>query len=165
MAWSLTNRAVHKKRSNCLLSSLRAKGRLLLRGHAAVRGEDRVGSEPAFVAGKKQDAGRDFLGRARLCCARVQWPELRSINFGVPLAACLFADAPWQPRPRPLRTKVVLEGIPLALRHPPLLRSGGFLAIYNLISAAAAAGVNHSTVLRAIKAGASARNVTQRFNA
>jgi putative tryptophan/tyrosine transport system substrate-binding protein len=25
MAWSLTNRAVHKKRSNCLLSSLRAE--------------------------------------------------------------------------------------------------------------------------------------------
>jgi hypothetical protein len=47
----------------------------------------------------------------------------------------------------------------------PLLRSGGFLAMYNLMSAAAAAGVNRSTVLRAIKANASARNVTQRFNA
>ena len=34
----------------------------------------------------------------------------------------------------------------------PLLRSGGFLAMYNLMSAAAAAGVNRSTVLRAIKA-------------
>ena len=41
------------------------RGRLLLRGHAAVQGENRVGSEPAFVAGKKQDAGRDFLGRAK----------------------------------------------------------------------------------------------------
>ena len=41
------------------------RGRLLLRGHAAVQGEDRVGSEPAFVAGKKQDAGRDFLGSAK----------------------------------------------------------------------------------------------------
>ena len=41
------------------------RGRLLLRGHAAVQGENRVGSEPAFVAGKKQDAGRDLLGRAR----------------------------------------------------------------------------------------------------
>jgi hypothetical protein len=48
----------------------------------------------------------------------------------------------------------------------PLLRSGGFLAMYNLMSAAAAAGVNRSTVLRAIKAKRiSARNVTQRFNA
>src|SRR6516162_5716858 len=34
----------------------------------------------------------------------------------------------------------------------PLLRSGGFLAMYNLMSAAAAAGVNRSTVLRPIKA-------------
>ena len=35
----------------------------------------------------------------------------------------------------------------------PLLRSGGFLlAMYNLMSAAAAAGVNRSTLLRAIKA-------------
>ena len=37
--------------------------------------------------------------------------------------------------------------------------------MYNLMSAAAAAGVNRSTVLRAIRRSASARNVTQRFNA
>ena len=30
-------------------------------------------------------------------------PNCVSFDFGVPLAACLFADAPWQLRPRPLR--------------------------------------------------------------
>src|SRR5262249_54784979 len=33
----------------------------LLRGHAAVQGKDSPGGEAAFVAGKKQDAGRDLL--------------------------------------------------------------------------------------------------------
>jgi hypothetical protein len=37
---------------------------MLLRGHAAIQGKDRAGGEAAFVAGKKQDAGRDLLGRA-----------------------------------------------------------------------------------------------------
>src|SRR5262249_57530739 len=38
--------------------------RALLRGHAAIQREDRAGGEPAFVAGEKQDTGRDLLGRA-----------------------------------------------------------------------------------------------------
>src|SRR5260370_22586073 len=36
----------------------------LLRAHAAVQREDRAGGEAAFVAGEKQDAGRDLLGCA-----------------------------------------------------------------------------------------------------
>src|SRR5262249_32662239 len=36
----------------------------LLRRHAAIQGKDGAGGESAFVAGKKQDAGRDLLGRA-----------------------------------------------------------------------------------------------------
>src|SRR5438445_13040575 len=35
--------------------------RALLRGHAAVQRKDRTGGEAAFVAGEKQDAGRDLL--------------------------------------------------------------------------------------------------------
>src|SRR5262249_51748131 len=42
----------------------RGRPRALLRGHAAVQREDRAGGEAAFVAGQKQDAGRDLLGRA-----------------------------------------------------------------------------------------------------
>src|SRR5436189_4141869 len=37
----------------------------LLRGHAAVDGEDRAGGEPAFVAREKQDAGGDLFRSAQ----------------------------------------------------------------------------------------------------
>src|SRR5215471_13826881 len=41
-----------------------SRPRVLLRGHAAVQREDCAGGKAAFVAGEKQDAGRDLLGGA-----------------------------------------------------------------------------------------------------
>src|SRR5947209_13108512 len=66
--------------------NLRGLVQSLLRGHAAVQGENRAGGKTAFVAGEKQDAGGDLLG-----CAEPpeQLPRRQRLARGLGIGALL----------------------------------------------------------------------------